>query len=297
MTKEQIGLTQVAGGAALLSFCPVFVKIADVGPTVAGVYRMLFGGLLVVLIMAIRREGFIFNRLHVLLAATCGTLFAVDLIFWHRSIHYVGAGLSTLLANFQVFFLAGFGVLFLREKLGWKLAISVALAMVGLFLIVGIDFANTDREYRIGVVLGLATAVSYASYLLFLRKLRSTEESHSSLPAVAIISLVAAGVMVPVAAVQGESFIIPDTITAVALVAYGLIGQVLGWMLIVKGISKVESSRIGLVLLLQPTLAFVWDIVMFARVTTAIEVVGAVIALVAIYIGSATRSVRRLPED
>lgn len=297
MTKEQIGLIQVAGGAALLSFCPVFVKIADVGPTVAGFYRMLFGGVLVVLIMFARRENFICSRWHFLLAAVCGALFAVDLIFWHRSIHYVGPGLSTLLANFQVFFLAGFGVLFLREKLSWKLAISVVLAMIGLFLIVGIDFASTGREYRIGVALGLATAVSYATYLLVLRRLRSTEHSRSPLPAVAIISLVAAGVMAPVAAVQGESFHIPDTISVVALVAYGLIGQVLGWMLVVKGISKVESSRVGLVLLLQPTLAFVWDIVMFARVTTAIEVVGAAMALIAIYIGSATRTVRKLPED
>ena len=35
--------------------------------------------------------------------------FALDLWFWHRSILYVGAGLSTLLANFQVFIMMAAG--------------------------------------------------------------------------------------------------------------------------------------------------------------------------------------------
>jgi drug/metabolite transporter (DMT)-like permease len=39
-------------------------------------------------------------------------------------------------------------------------------------------------------------------------------------------------------------------------------------------------------LLLQPTLSFAWDIIFFGRALTAIEAVGAVIALMAIFLGS-----------
>jgi drug/metabolite transporter (DMT)-like permease len=42
----------------------------------------------------------------------------------------------------------------------------------------------------------------------------------------------------------------------------------------------------GLALLLQPALAFGWDILFFDRPTTMLEYVGAAVVLAAIYLGS-----------
>jgi len=85
--------------------------------------------------------------------------------------------------------------------------------------------------------------------------------------------------------VINESFVIPDVQSWFALVGYGLFPQVLGWVLISKGLPKIEASRAGLILLLQPTFAFVWDILFFSRATTLLELLGALIALFAIYLG------------
>jgi drug/metabolite transporter (DMT)-like permease len=289
-----VGTIQVTVGAALISFTPVFAKLAHVGPTMAGFYRMLFGGILLVIILIARRES-IWNgpRLFVL-SLICGALFAIDLAFWHRSINYVGPGLATLLANFQVFFVAAFGVILLGERFGWRLAFAIPLAVAGLFLIVGIDFDQAGQSYKIGVLYGLITAIAYATFLVVFRKLQSASESRSSFPAVAMISLSAAILMAPVAVIQGESFSIPDSTSVFVLVTYGLVGQVLGWVFISWGIRKIESSKVGLILLLQPTLAFVWDILFFARVTTAVEVAGAILALGAIYLGVVSHTGRGL---
>ena len=293
MTRSQIGIIQVTVGAALISFSAVFAKLAHVGPTMAGFYRMLFGGILLVIILIARRES-IWNgsRLFVL-SLICGALFAADLAFWHRSINFVGPGLATLLANFQVFFVAAFGVVLLGERLGWRLACAIPLAVAGLFLIVGVDFDQAEQGYKIGVLYGLITAVTYATFLLVFMKLRSTSESRSPFPAVAVISLSAALLLAPIAAIQGESFSIPDSTSVLVLVVYGLVGQVLGWVFISWGIREIESSKIGLILLLQPTLAFVWDILFFGRVTTAVEVAGAVLALGAIYLGAVNHTGQR----
>ena len=43
--RATLALWQVAAGAFLLSFAAVFVKLANVGPTAAGFYRMLVGGI------------------------------------------------------------------------------------------------------------------------------------------------------------------------------------------------------------------------------------------------------------
>ena len=56
-------------------------------------------------------------------------------------------------------------------------------------------------------------------------------------------------------------------------------------MLISKALPKLEASRAGLILLLQPTFAFVWDILFFSRASTWLEMLGALVALFAIYLG------------
>jgi hypothetical protein len=48
-----------------------------------------------------------------------------------------------------------------------------------------------------------------------------------------------------------------------------------------------EASRAGLILILQPALAYIWEIQLFAREATAVSVIGALIAVLAIHLGSA----------
>ena len=284
--KRILGTLQVTVGALMISFSAVFVKVAHVGPTVAGFYRVLFGGIVLVLILRIRRERLFRGFRHLVMIVVCSLLFALDLTFWHRSIGYVGPGLATLLANFQVFFLALFGATVLRERLTWRGIVSIPLAMVGLYLIVGHNWPHLDKNYRIGVLFGLATAICYAAYILSLKKTQSGSGGSGTLATVALISLFTAVFMGAEAWTQNEGFRIPDLQSWIALIGYGIVGQVLGWVLISAGLAKIEASRVGLILLLQPTLAFVWDILFFARPTSLIEVLGALIVLLAIYLGT-----------
>jgi drug/metabolite transporter (DMT)-like permease len=103
------------------------------------------------------------------------------------------------------------------------------------------------------------------------------------------LSLVAAGGLSLVALVAGENFGIPDSRSWAALLAYGVVSQVIGWLLISQAMPRVATSWIGLILLLQPTLTFIWDIVLFHRPTSSLELAGAVLALAAIYLGNVRR--------
>jgi drug/metabolite transporter (DMT)-like permease len=67
---------------------------------------------------------------------------------------------------------------------------------------------------------------------------------------------------------------------------YGATCQVLGGVLISSSLAYVTAARVGLILLLQPTLSYVWDIWLFDLPITATQALGAAIALVAIYLGS-----------
>ena len=283
-SQRVLGILQLTAGAAMISFSAVFVKLAHVGPTMAGFYRMLFGGLILTAVLWIRGERLWHGTRSILMAFACSIFFALDLSFWHRSIQYVGPGLATLLANFQVFFLAGFGIILLGEKPTRKLLISIPLALAGLYLIVGPNWRVLGANYKAGILFGLLAAVGYAAYILTLRKFQ-TGSRRSALSTIALISLLTSLIMGLEALVQQERFSIPDLQSWAALVGYGLFPQVFGWVLISVGLLRVETSRVGLILLLQPTLAFVWDILFFARPTVPLEFLGAILTLVAIYFG------------
>jgi drug/metabolite transporter (DMT)-like permease len=279
-------LLRLVTGATMISFSAVFVKLVNVGPTATGVYRMVFGSALLILIAAWRRIPLWIGWPPFLLGVAAGALFAGDLTVWHRSILAVGPGLATVLGNFQVFFLAAFGIVILRERPGWRLMAAIPLAMLGLFLIVGPTWQEASPDYRTGIILGLATAAFYASYVLVLRKLQSRPDSPEPLANIAISTITTAAVMGIIAIFQQESFAIADTQSLLILALYGLCAQVLGWVLIMGSVKYLPASRVGLILLLQPTLASIWDVVFFKRPTSGVEVVGALIALTAIYLGN-----------
>ncbi len=280
----------LVAGALVLSFSPVFVKVAAVGPAIAGFYRVLIGGIILLILSGIKREVLWNGWPSFRLVCLGGVLFALDLTLWHRSIDYVGPGLATILGNFQVFFLALFGVLFIGEKINWKFLLALPLAMLGIVMIVWGEWESLGTDYKTGIFLGLGTAVLYACFVLTLRKSQTIERPLSPMANITMISWITMLVLGLEGLWQGQSFAISNLSTASALVGYGILGQVLGWVWVTRGLKSTPVSLAGLILLLQPTLAFNWDILFFDRPTDALDFLGAALALGAIYLGTRGRS-------
>ena len=276
-------------GAVMISFSGVWVKVAHVTPTVSAFYRVLFGGVILLVICLARGEvrnpgGRAVGRLLI-----CGLFFAVDLAFYHISIGYVGPGLGTILPNFQVFILAAVGILFLKETVRPLFYVSVPVGMAGLFMIVGVGGAVDPAAARIGISFGLGAAACYAVFLLFLRSMQAEGVGGSVFFLLTLVSLTTAVLLGAEIAVSGESFRIPDLRTWLALLALGFFSQSVGWLLITRALPRLRASLSGLVLLLQPSLAFVWDVLLFDRPTTAVNWLGVLITLSAIYAGAMGR--------
>lgn len=270
----------------MISFSAVFVKLVAVPPTTSGLYRCLFGGLVLAAIVYLRGERPTAEPRALAMLLGAAALFALDLWVWHRSIVYVGPGLATLLGNFQVFILALAGVFLFGERLTWQVVVSMPLALAGLSLIVGFEWSSLGSTYRLGVLFGLMTAVFYAGYLLSLRRARAMAGAGTPSSDLAVVSLGTAALLAIAAPAGGESLAIPGWRDGLLLLAYGVVAQVLGWVLISGSLPRIPASQVGLILLLQPLLAFVWDVLIFARRITLVEAAGAALALAAIYLGS-----------
>ena len=174
-----------------------------------------------------------------------------------------------------------------KERPGAGLITAICLAFAGIYLLTGLKWTQLEQAYKLGLLLGVMAALCYAAYILVLRKLQSLDGAPSAAANLAVISLVSALLLGIQAWSKGESFAIVDLQTFFSLIAYGFFSQVIGWILITKGLPSIRSSLAGLLLLLQPSLALVWDILIFDRETDILGGVGAVLTLAAIYFGTA----------
>lgn len=279
----------MVAGAVFLSTSAPWVRIADVSPSAAGFYRMLVGTLALFLLCRATDRQIWRGPDYALRFLPVGAFFSLDLFLWHRCIHIVGPGLATILANLQVFIMAAAGALLFDEKPGWKFAVGIALALPGLVVLVGVDIDSLHSGYLAGVALGMGAAVAYSGYLITLRSAQGTEKTLAPaanlMYATAWCGLILSGLVV----LEGGSFAIPTVTTGGALLAYGLFCQVGGWVLITGAMPNLAASLVGLLLLLQPALAMVWDVAFFDRPPRLADLGGAALVLAGLYLGMLDR--------
>lgn len=291
------GMLSLIAGAVMISLSGVWVKVAHVAPNVSAFYRVFFGGIVLMGAALSRRELKWPGVRQLMLYLLCGFLFAVDLWLYHYSIQYIGPGLGTIIPNFQVFILAAFGILFFKEPLRPAYLMSLPLAFVGLFMIVGLNWAQLEQVYRIGIYYGLACAVLYATFILTLRKLQADQMGVSFFYVLMMVSFATAIFLAAEIIYNHDSFQIPDPQSLFALAALGLLSQSAGWILITNALPGIRASLSGLILLLQPALAFVWDVLFFQRPTSPVNWLGVAVALAAIYLGMAGPSRQALSDE
>ena len=275
-------------GAALIGTAAIFVNLTSVAPTVAAFWRVGFGAILLLLWNFGGRRG----RLRVsargqwwlFLAAV---FFALDLWFWHRAIRYLGPGLATLMANLQVFGMAFAGALIYRERLGLRFLLGLALAVAGMWLLVGRGWSALSVEIHTGVALGLATALVYVGYLLSMQVAQRLPGGPRPESSVLWICLWTMPMFAALALAEGSRLGIPGLRDFLVLLAYGAIAQVAGWLLIARAMVALSASRVGLMLLVQPTVAYLLGVLVFGKPLGWIEVLGVALSLGGIFLGRA----------
>ncbi|QQQ02610.1 EamA family transporter [Lysobacter enzymogenes] len=285
-------LLQMLLGASVISSSAVFVRWVEIGPGASAFWRMGLAAIILLLLLGQpwRRERLRLWRPQprvlglVMLSAV---FMAFDLWMWHRSIVYVGVGLSTLLANFQVFVLAGAGALFLGERAGWKLWVGLSLGLVGLALLLAPGWEHMDARFRLGVFFGLAAALAYGGFLLAFRaaQARRGDTPNEALQWWLCLGCVLVlGLTVPLG---GESMWPQSAHDWLILAAYAAIAQVLGWLVIGRAMPLLPAGIVGLCLLLQPLLAYVWDVLIFHKRLGGLELLGIGLSLAGIFLGLA----------
>lgn len=276
-------------GAFCIAFSGILVRLADVSPDTAAVFRCLYALPPLALLAWVERRRFGPRPApQRALAVIAGVFFAADLMFWHRSIEAVGAGLATVLGNTQVLMVGLLAWLFLRERPSGRLFVAVPVVLMGIVLISGVFEARAfGDDPTLGVVYGILTALAYSGFILVLRQ----GNRDLRRPAGPLFDATLAATVV--AAIGGwllrDLDPWPPAEAHGWLVVLALSAQVAGWMLISVGLPRLPAAMTSVIITLQPVGSVIFAILILSEAPTSLQLAGVGLVLAGVIVAAARK--------
>ena len=273
-------LPALLAGATCIALPPIFVRIADVGPTASAFWRVaLAAPLLWPLLLATRRTAG--PRPSVALLVAAGFAFAGDLAFWHWSIRFTSVANSTLLANLASLFVTLTLWLFWRQRPSALFLVGLATALGGVALLVRASLAFSSTAL-LGDALGVVTAVFYAGYLLAVKDLR--DRGARTLELMAITTTVTALFLLPVALASGEALLPSSALGWFKLLGLAWISHCAGQGLIAYSLAHLPAAFSSVSLLFQPVMAAAFGWLLLGEALVPLQMLGGAVVLAGIYL-------------
>jgi drug/metabolite transporter (DMT)-like permease len=267
-------------GALVIAFSAILVDLADVSPAAAAVWRCTYA-LPVLGVMAFwehRRYGPRSARER-WLAAAAGVLFALDILVWHYAIRDVGAGLATVLGNLQVVVVPFLALAILGERVPRSILLALPPICGGVLLVSG---ALEDGAYGVnparGALLGIATGLAYAAYLLVQRQ--GSMDLRRPAGALFEMSLVAAVVALVAGLLIGVDDLAPTWPSAGWLITLALTSQVVGWLLITFSLPRLPAALTSIILTIQPIGSVALGAVLLGQEPSVLQLCGVTLILI-----------------
>jgi drug/metabolite transporter (DMT)-like permease len=274
-------------GAIAIAFSSILVRLSHASPSTAAIFRCAYALPVLGLLAWVedrRFGGRSWRRRRV--AVGSGVFFAADLILWHHSIGDVGAGLATVLANFQVVLVPLVAWAVLSERPGRQVLAALPIAMLGVLLISGVvEHGAYGRDPALGAIYGIGAGIAYVGFLLLLRHggadLRRPAGPLFDATATATVVSVIAGLII------GDADLSPDWPGAGWLITLALTSQVLGWLLITSSLPRLPAALTSLLLTVQPIGSVALAALIFSESPSALQLFGVAMVLTALLIATA----------
>jgi drug/metabolite transporter (DMT)-like permease len=273
-----VTLLAAVAGAVAISFSAILYALAEVTPGTGAFFRLFYALPVLFLLWWARRDLDKRSPKRRMVAVVAGVFLGLDILVWHISIEYIGAGLSTLIANSQVIVVALAAWFLLGEKPSREVAIGVPVVLVGVALVSGLGQGDAFGSNPVlGTILALASAVLYAGFILGFR-VSNQSQAPSAGPLLESTAGAALAILVASIPFGGLEFT-PSWPAHGWLLALALSSQVAGWLLIGYALPRLPAVETATIILLQPVLTMIWAVLIFSEQPSPIQWAGAALVL------------------
>jgi drug/metabolite transporter (DMT)-like permease len=281
---RRLALIVLLGAAMVLGLAPILVRLGEVGPAAAGMWRFAFS--LPLLLILTARPGAEGVGRPSKWMALAGLFFVLDLGFWHYGIVMTSVANATTLCNLTPVVVTAFAWIVWGQQPGRTFLFALALAMAGAFAMAAGADGGQGTNPLLGDVFSLSVAVWYAGYFLAVQAARRTAGAMR-------VTLWATALGLPLllgAAVLLKEDLTPETAGGWgALVGLGVM-HVVGQGGVAWALGRLPASVTAVTILVQPVVAAILGWILFAEALTPVQALGGALVLGAIVL--AQRSTR-----
>ncbi|HYV43447.1 MAG TPA: DMT family transporter [Myxococcaceae bacterium] len=274
----------VIAGVVCVSFAAIFIRAAGAPALSTAAWRLIVAGApLGAGALLLRREEMrALTGKQWAMALAAGVALALHFGTWIASLELTTVASSVALVTTQPVWVAILSRIFLRERIGARLAGGIAFALTGATLIGGADLRLAGTALP-GDALALAGAVFAAAYFVLGRGARARL---SLLAYVGLVYPAAAVALVVAAKIGGQPLSGFSAKTWLFLALLGLVPQLCGHSLLNWALRYLPAPRVSLAILGEPVMATLLAMALLGETPGPLTVLGAAITLSGIYLAS-----------
>jgi len=241
-------------------------------------FRCIFGGATLALVCAVlglfRRKLFSWKMLG--LALLGGAAIVINWVLLFAAYSRASISMATAVYNTQPFMLVALGALVFRERVSASTVAWLAVAFIGLVFVVKVEPAvlAVPGQYLVGVAYAVGAAAMYAVSSIITKRLKGTPPHLIALIQVSLgVVMLAPFVRFDALPTNGAQWL--------ELIVLGIVNTGLMYVLLYGAIQKLPTSMTGALSFIYPVVAIIVDRVAFGQTLAWIQVLGAVLILLA----------------
>jgi drug/metabolite transporter (DMT)-like permease len=281
---RRLALIVLLAAAVVLGLAPILVRLGEVGPAAAGMWRFAFSIPLLLVLTAWPGGGGVGKPSKWM--ALAGLFFVLDLAFWHYGIVMTSVANATTLCNLTPVVVTAFAWVVWGQRPSRLFLAALALAMVGAFAMAAGADGGQGSNPLLGDVFSLSVALWYAGYFLAVQAARRTA---GAMRVTLWATLLGLPLLFGIAVALGED-LTPETAGGWAALAGLGVMHVAGQGGVAWALGRLPASVTAVTILVQPVVAAILGWVLFAEALTPVQALGGALVLGAVVLAQRSRT-------
>ena len=284
-TEAKKAMLFITLGVLLLGTGPMFVKYVHANGVLVGFYRLFFAAVMLSLPMGwmkFRPEpaGQAPARGGLKWAVLGGLVFAANISLWCSALNYTTASAVTLLDNTAPVWVGLIGWMLLKERQPLQYWLGLAVTIGGAGIMIGWDILYSTSQQSTGNLIGIASGLSYALYILITQQARRHMSALRYSWLVSLSGSIVLGLAAWVSGLFGQPLPL-NSLFMIFLMA--LTSQVIAWVLVNHALGQLPATAASVALVGQPVVTTLLGIVILKEVPSPLQLMGALVCLVGIF--------------
>jgi drug/metabolite transporter (DMT)-like permease len=214
---------------------------------------------------------------NLILLLLSGTALGVNWIFLFQAYKYTTVSNATLSYYFAPVFVMILAPFVLKEKLTLVKAASIIMAMIGLFLVVGVgNESSGSYNHPVGILYGLSAAAFYASVVLMNKFIKNLSGFETTL----VQLMVAAIVLLPYVLVKEDLSLAGISGTTIILILIvGIVHTGIAYFLYFTSFRDLKGQTIAVLSYIDPISAVVFAAIFLGESMSLLQAIGGILIL------------------